>query len=153
MLNWDSEIVIWSRFLNYELWTCYMKSTLGSIAPLAMFIYLPKVTSPIMYVQIWIKISLHHLPAKDAHHKAHIRRWHHPFESTSPELFWLTKVGIMCHKHHWQKVVLETKVEIKSSIGVWVKRTRFEIYIFHVQLSTTVFFQAINHDFLSSEKR
>ena len=54
-----------------------------------------------------------------------------------------------------RKVVLETKVEIKWSIGIWMKSTGFEICIFYVQLSITVFylFQAVNHDFLSSEKR
>ena len=38
MLNRDSEIVIWWRFVNYELWSCDMNSTLGSVEPLAMFI-------------------------------------------------------------------------------------------------------------------
>ena len=36
MLNRDSEIVC-SRFLNCELWSCDMNSTLGSVVPLAMF--------------------------------------------------------------------------------------------------------------------
>ena len=37
MLNRDSEIVICSRFVNCELWSCDMNSTLGSVVPLAMF--------------------------------------------------------------------------------------------------------------------
>ena len=37
MLNRDSEIVICSRFLSCELWSCDMNSTLGSVVPLAMF--------------------------------------------------------------------------------------------------------------------
>ena len=37
MLNRDSEIVICSRFMNCELWSCDMNSTLGSVVPLAMF--------------------------------------------------------------------------------------------------------------------
>ena len=36
-LNRDSEIVICSRFVNRELWSCNMNSTLGSVVPLAMF--------------------------------------------------------------------------------------------------------------------
>ena len=39
MLNWDSEIVICSRFVNCELWPCDMNSTLGSVVPLAMFLF------------------------------------------------------------------------------------------------------------------
>ena len=38
MLNRDYEIVICSRFVNCELWSCDMNSTLGSVVPLAMFI-------------------------------------------------------------------------------------------------------------------
>ena len=38
MLNRDSEIVIRSRFVNCELWSCDMNSTLGSVVPLAMFL-------------------------------------------------------------------------------------------------------------------
>ena len=38
MLNRDSEIVICSRFVNCELWSCDMNSTLGSIVPLAMLL-------------------------------------------------------------------------------------------------------------------
>ena len=37
MLNRDSEFVICSRFVNCELWSCDMNSTLGSVVPLAMF--------------------------------------------------------------------------------------------------------------------
>ena len=37
MFNRDSEIMTCSRFVNYELWSCRMNSTLGSILPLAMF--------------------------------------------------------------------------------------------------------------------
>ena len=33
-------IEIWSRFMNCELWTCDMNLTLGSVVPLAMFLYL-----------------------------------------------------------------------------------------------------------------
>ena len=38
MLNRYSEIVICSRFLNCELWSCDMNSALGSVVPLAMFL-------------------------------------------------------------------------------------------------------------------
>ena len=38
MLRRDSEIVIYSRFVNCELWSCDMNSTLGSVVPLAMFL-------------------------------------------------------------------------------------------------------------------
>ena len=38
MLNRDSEIVTYSRFVNCKLWICDMNSTLGSVVPLAMFI-------------------------------------------------------------------------------------------------------------------
>ena len=37
MLNRNYEIVICSRFVNCELWSCDMNSTLGSAVPLAMF--------------------------------------------------------------------------------------------------------------------
>ena len=37
ILNRNSEIVICSRFVNRELWSCNMNSTLGSVVPLAMF--------------------------------------------------------------------------------------------------------------------
>ena len=39
MLKRDSEIVqeICSRFVNCELWSCDMNSTLGSVVPLAIF--------------------------------------------------------------------------------------------------------------------
>ena len=37
MLNQDSEIVICSRFVNCELWSCDMNLTLGSVVPLKMF--------------------------------------------------------------------------------------------------------------------
>ena len=40
MLYWDSEIVIWSIFVNCELWTCDMNSTIGSVVPLAIFFFL-----------------------------------------------------------------------------------------------------------------
>ena len=40
MLIEDSEIVICPRFVNCELWSCDMNSTLGSVVPLAMFILL-----------------------------------------------------------------------------------------------------------------
>ena len=36
-----------------------------------------------------------YLPAKDAHHKARTGHRHRPFESTSPELSCLTKIGFM----------------------------------------------------------
>ena len=36
-----------------------------------------------------------HLPAKDEHHKARTGHRHRPFESTSPELSCLTKIGFM----------------------------------------------------------
>ena len=39
MLNQDSEIVICSRFVNCDRWSCDKNSTLGSVVPLAMFIY------------------------------------------------------------------------------------------------------------------
>ena len=39
MLSRYSEIVICSRFLNCELWYCDMNSTLGSVVPLAMFVF------------------------------------------------------------------------------------------------------------------
>jgi len=42
MLNRDSKIVICSRFVNCELWSCDMNSTLGSVVPLAMFVVLPE---------------------------------------------------------------------------------------------------------------
>ena len=38
MLNRDSEIVTCSRFVNCELLSCDMNSTLGSVVPLAMFV-------------------------------------------------------------------------------------------------------------------
>ena len=38
MLNQDFEIVICSRFVICELWSCDMNSTLGSVVPLAMFL-------------------------------------------------------------------------------------------------------------------
>ena len=37
MLNWDSEIIICSRFVNCELVSFDTNSTLGSVVPLAMF--------------------------------------------------------------------------------------------------------------------
>ena len=37
MLNRDSDIVICSRLVNCELWSCDLNSTLGSVVPLAMF--------------------------------------------------------------------------------------------------------------------
>ena len=37
MLNQDFEIVICSRFVNGELLSCDMNSTVGSVVPLAMF--------------------------------------------------------------------------------------------------------------------
>ena len=42
MLNRDSEIVYCSRFVNCELWSCDMNSTLGSVVPLAMFLDFPQ---------------------------------------------------------------------------------------------------------------
>ena len=39
MLNRDFGIMICSRFVNCELWSCDMNSTLGSVVPLAMFIF------------------------------------------------------------------------------------------------------------------
>ena len=42
MLNRDSEIVTCSRFVNCELWSCDMNSTLGSVVPLAMFLDFPQ---------------------------------------------------------------------------------------------------------------
>ena len=38
ILNRNSEIVICSRFVNRELRSCNMNSTLGSVVPLAMFL-------------------------------------------------------------------------------------------------------------------
>ena len=39
MLNRDSEIVICSRVVNCELWSCAVNSTLGSVVPSAMFCF------------------------------------------------------------------------------------------------------------------
>ena len=54
MLNRDSEIVICSKFVNCELWSCDMNSTLGSVVPLAMFIYY---ISPSKMLNIWCTIG------------------------------------------------------------------------------------------------
>ena len=45
MLNRDLEILLCSRFVNCELWSCDMNSTLGSVVPLAMFDYLRSYSS------------------------------------------------------------------------------------------------------------
>ena len=43
MLSRDSEIVICSRFVNGELWSCDMNSTLWSVVRLAMFLLVVEV--------------------------------------------------------------------------------------------------------------
>ena len=51
MLNRYSEIEICSRFVNCELWSCDMNSALGSVVPLAMFIFM-------IYIKMFVTIIM-----------------------------------------------------------------------------------------------
>ena len=65
MIDWDFEIDAWSRFWRWNLinicvWTCDMNSTLGSVVPLAMFVFVFAFEFDVLYLSS--NIISHHAP-------------------------------------------------------------------------------------------
>ena len=59
IFNRDSEIVLCSRFVNCELWSCDVNSTLGSVVPLAMFFLATSFIKHQNRSKVELKISLY----------------------------------------------------------------------------------------------